>query len=98
MESLILAVTYVAKKGMASEFLSEVKSSKIPEKIASERGFIRYDYYISDECCDEILLIEEWDSEEHQREHLRTSHMEKLKDIKGKYILSTSVEKFSRKQ
>ena len=41
----------------------------------------------------EILLVEEWASEEDQQKHLQTAHMAQLKVIKEKYVLSTTLQK-----
>ena len=51
-----------------------------------------YDYFLSAERPDEILLIEEWASAEQQQTHLRQPHMQQLKQQKAQYIAETDVQ------
>ena len=55
-----------------------------------------YNYYFDVEEADKLLLVEEWVSEDKQQNHLKTAHMNAFKQIKEKYVLSTSVQ--SKKQ
>ena len=71
MKPLRLLVTYTAKSGQRDAFLRAVLQSGVPETIRQEDGCLRYDYFLSAERPDEILLIEEWASAEQQQTHLR---------------------------
>lgn len=93
MNGLVLLVTYKAKNGMGEKFIEEVRSAGIMEKIQAEDGFVKYDYYLSAADTNEILLVEEWSSEEQQQAHLLTAHMGELKSIKEKYVTDTAVRK-----
>ena len=42
---------------------------------------------------EEILLLEEWESEAHQRLHMEQEHMKRLMDIKNDCIAETRVQK-----
>ena len=79
---------------MRKKFLEEVKSAGIVGKIGLEEGFISYDYYLSADDPDKLLLVEKWSSEERQKAHLKTEHMGELKKIKEKYVTDTQVERF----
>lgn len=92
--NITLIVKYKCKAGMREKFLDEVKSAGIIDKIHRENGFIGYDYYLSADDPDKLLLVEKWSSEERQKAHLETEHMGKLKLIKEKYVTDTQVEKF----
>ncbi len=94
MMNITLIVTYKCKVGMRGKFLDEVKSAGIVDKIHRENGFISYDYYLSADDPDKLLLVEKWSSEERQKAHLETDHMGELKLIKEKYVTDTQVEKF----
>jgi len=93
MNGLVLLVTYKIKPGMREKFVEEIRSAGIIEKIRTEDGFVRYDYYLSIDDPNEILLAEEWSSEAQQQAHLHTDHMRKLKSIKEKYVTGTAVRK-----
>lgn len=54
---------------------------------------LRYDYYLSCQNEDEILLLEEWDTAEHQRIHMEQEHMKRLRVIKDDCIADTQLHK-----
>ena len=62
-------------------------------KIKCEDGFISYKYFYDAKEADDLLLVEEWESEEKQQNHLKTEHMKELKELKDKYLLDTKVTK-----
>ena len=94
MKHLVLLVTYKTKPDMREHFVSEVTASGILEQIRGEDGFVSYDYYYDAVDPDRLLLVEEWASEEHQKQHLQTDHMHRLQEIKEKYVMETAVRKF----
>ena len=93
--SVLLTVNYKAKDGMRESFVGEIISSGILDKIRHEDGIIRYEYYYDAADSSNILLLEEWKSEEHQQKHLLAPHMTALKEIKDRYISETDVRKFA---
>lgn len=92
MRPLRLLVTYTAKHDQRSAFLQAVLQSGLPEIVRREDGCLRYDYFLSAERPDELLLIEEWASAEQQQTHLRQPHMQQLKQQKEQYIAETDVQ------
>lgn len=94
MKHLVLLVTYKTGPNMREAFVAEVTASGILEQIRQEDGFVSYDYYYAAADQDRLLLVEEWVSEEHQKQHLQTDHMRRLQEIKEKYVLETAVRKF----
>lgn len=70
-------------------FIQKVKETGILDAIRAEDGCIKYDYYLSEKDPDEILLIEQWESKEHQQIHLTQPHMVLLKSFKDDYITKT---------
>lgn len=93
MQNLILFVTYTTNPGMREAFIQEVLKSGILEKIRCESGCLGYEYYRSVSRADEILLVEKWESEEHQTLHLKQPHMEILASIKNRHVSDTRVDK-----
>ena len=92
MKAVLLLVTYQMKAGMRNAFLQEVAQAGILEKIRQERGCLQYAYFLSAEDPDSLLLIEKWESPELQQAHLMQPHMEKLKEIKPRFVEQTIVE------
>ena len=90
---LTLLVTYTAKAGQRDAFLQAVLQSGLPERIRQEDGCLAYDYYFSAQDENELLLIERWQSAEHQRVHMQQPHMARLKAIKEQNVDSTTLGK-----
>ena len=70
-------------------FINKVKKTGILDAIRNENGCIKYDYYLSEKDPNEILLIEQWKSKNHQQIHINQPHMARLREFKGEYIVST---------
>ena len=90
---LKLSVNYFAKPGRRAEFLRRIVEGGILAAIRAEEGCLRYDYYLSCQNEDEILLLEEWDTAEHQRIHMEQEHMKRLRVIKDDCIADTQLHK-----
>ena len=70
-------------------FIQKVKETGILEAIRAEDGCIRYDYYLSEKDPNELLLIEQWESKQHQQIHITQPHMAQLRSFKDDYITNT---------
>ncbi len=70
-------------------FLEKVKETGVLEAIRNENGCIKYDYYLSEKDPCELLLIEQWETKDHQQVHLDQPHMDVLRGFKGDYITDT---------
>ncbi len=90
---LKLSVNYIAKPGRREEFLRRVVEEGILTAIRREEGCLRYDYYLSCQNEDEILLLEAWDTDEHQRIHMEQEHMKRLRAIKDECIAETKLNR-----
>ena len=92
-EQLILYVRYTAKPGCRESFVRDIVEKGILTQIRQEDGCLRYDYFLSAERPDEILLAEQWASPEQQEIHLRQPHMARLQQLKTAYIAETAVQR-----
>ena len=70
-------------------FIKKVKDTGILNAIRSEDGCIKYDYYLSEADTNELLLIEQWESKEHQQIHIAQPHMARLREFKDDFITNT---------
>ena len=70
-------------------FIQKMKDTGVLDAIRAEDGCIKYDYYLSEKDPDEILLIEQWESKQHQQVHMTQPHMTQMKTFKGDYITKT---------
>ena len=71
------------------EFLKKVKETGVLDAIRAENGCLKYDYYLSEKNDNELLLIENWESKQHQQIHLTQPHMDTLRGFKDNYIMNT---------
>ena len=94
MEELILYVKYQAKPGCRETFVRQIVEKGILTLIRQEPGCLAYDYYFSAQDENELLLIERWQSAEHQRVHMQQPHMDAVRAAKAQYIDSTELGKF----
>jgi quinol monooxygenase YgiN len=90
-------VIFKSKDGVREQFIKKIKEEGIVDAVRKEDGCIRYDYYFSEKDPNEILLIEAWESKKHQQIHIEQPHMARLREIKGDYILSTTLGEFEIK-
>ena len=91
--TLTLYVRYLAKPGCRESFLRQLTTEGIIDAIRREDGCLRYNYFLSAERPDEILLAEQWASPEQQEIHLRQPHMARLQQLKTAYIAETAVQR-----
>ena len=87
-------VVFKSFDGKREAFVERAKAEGIVDEIRKENGCIRYDYYYSEKDPNEILLIEEWESKEHQQIHIEQPHMARLREFKNDYIESTKLGEF----
>ena len=90
-------VSFECIDGKREEFLKEVKSQGILDAIRAEDGCLCYDYYLSAEDENKILLIEYWESKSHQEIHIGQPHMDKLRALNSKCIKSSHLGEFEFK-
>ena len=90
-----LDVIYKAKKGKRDEFLKKINEHNIPALSKAEDGNVQYDYFLSIENDDDILLLEKWADENEQKSHTQTAHCSLLQTIKAELIESTVLEKYT---
>lgn len=82
-------VKYTCLPGKREAYVERVKAEGILAAIRAEDGCVKYDYYFSQEDPNEILLIEQWESKQHQQVHLTQPHMDALRAMKATYISDT---------
>jgi len=84
-------VKFECKQGKREAFVEKMQESGVLDAIRAENGCIRYDYYYSEKDPCELLLLEQWESKEHQQIHISQPHMDSMRSFKDGYILSTKL-------
>lgn len=98
MSKFNICVSYTAKNaGDREYFVNELKKSGVLDAILAEDGCLRYEYFYSDQDPKALLLMERWESPEHQKAHMSMPHMKTAFEIKDKYIESATVSVFEVK-
>ena len=90
-------VVFKCFEGKREAFVEKVKAEGIVDAVRQEDGCYRYDYYYSEKDPNELLLIEAWESKKHQQIHIEQPHMARLRELKGDYIISTTLGEFEFK-
>lgn len=92
-----IQVVFKCFDGKRESFVERVKAEGVLDAIRAEDGCHRYDYYYSEADANELLLIEDWETKEHQQIHLAQPHMDTLRSFKGEYIESTAIKEIEIK-
>lgn len=95
MENMTLLVTYTCAPGRAAAYVQALKAGGVQEMIRAEDGCLRYDYCLSCEAPDTVVLLERWRDEAAQRSHLAQPHMEEVRRLKAAYVLDTRLERLT---
>ena len=90
-------VVFKCFPGKREAFVERVRAEGILDAVLAEDGCHRYDYYFSESDPCELLLIEAWETPEHQKVHIEQPHMAALRAMKADYIESTTLREFELK-
>ena len=94
METIILHCTYTCKSGMAEPFVQALKDSGAQESVWAEDGCLQYDYHISCEAPDTVVLLEQWRDAAALEQHQKQPHMETIRALKADYVTDMKLERF----
>ena len=85
---------YKGKEGNAKAFADEMESSGIADQIRSEEGNLRYQYFQPLDDPETILLIDSWTNQTAIDKHHASPMMKVITELREKYDLHMSVERF----
>lgn len=91
---ITLNVIYESNNNGALDYVKEVKETGLLDLIHQEEGNIQYEYFSSLENLNKVFLLEKWESKEAVEKHNTSNNMKKLGEIKQKYNIQTTVNKF----
>lgn len=95
MDHIILHVTYTCKPGKAEEFVRALKDSGLQEAVRAEDGCLQYDYHISCEVPDTVVLLEMWRDAAAVAAHSGQPHMKEIGRLKEQLVLNTDIRRFA---
>ena len=85
---------YTGKNGSARKFAEEMTSSGTVDAIRAESGNQRYEYYISMEDPETVLLIDSWTDQKAIDVHHASPMMKTIAELREKYDLHMTVERY----
>lgn len=83
--------------GKREGFVEKMEQTGILQAIRDEDGCLKYEYYYSQRDPDELLLIEQWQTKEHQQIHIGQPHMVRMQEFRSDYILNAALGEFEYK-
>ena len=92
--SIVVNLRYTGKSGSARAFAEEMTSSGTVDVIRNENGNLRYEYYLSFDDPETVLLIDEWTDQAAIDRHHASPMMQKIAELREKYDLHMTVERY----
>lgn len=92
--SITVNLRYTGKNGAAKKFSEEMTKSGTVQAIRDEPGNLRYEYYVSFDDPETVLLIDSWENQEAVDKHHATPMMHTIAALRDKYDLHMTVERY----
>ncbi len=96
--NLTINIYYTGENGSAKKFAEEMVSSGIVERVRTEKGNLRYNYFFPMDDPETVLLIDKCESQEALDEHHKSKMMEEIAKLREKYHIRMRVEQFVEKK
>ena len=88
-------IYYTGENGNAKKFAEEMISSGIIDKVRAEKGNEKYEYFLSTEDPETVVLMDKWKNEEALNIHHKSEMMKEISKLREKYKIKMRVEKFT---
>ena len=92
--AITVNLRYTGKNGNARKFAKEMTTSGTVAAIRSEPGNLRYEYYLSLDDPETVLLIDSWENQAAIDAHHASPMMATIAALREKYDLHMTVERF----
>lgn len=93
--SLIVNIYYAGENGSAKQFAEEMVKSGIVDRVRSEEGNERYEYFFPMDNTEAVMLIDTWRDQAALDAHHKTPMMKEIATLHEKYHLRMRVEKYT---
>ena len=94
MNGIIVHVTYHCLPGKAEPFVRLLKSRGLQARVRAEDGCLQYDYHLSCEAPDTVVLLEKWRDAAALDVHSRQPHMVEIAACKEGLVARTEIERY----
>ena len=95
---IIVRVKYRTPEGQREAFLQQLFEEGLPQACRAEEGNICYDYYLSYEDPNEILLLEMWKDGTALAEHGKQPHFNRIGQVRVEAGVKSTVESYDSKE
>ena len=85
---------YSGVDGNARKFAAEMEESGTAQKIRSEEGNVRYEYFFPMNDPETVLLIDAWENQEAIDRHHASPMMHTIAELREKYDLHMKAERY----
>ena len=92
--AITINIYYTGRNGNAKAFAAEMTESGVVERIRSEAGNLRYEYFFPMDDPETVLLIDSWTDQAAIDEHHRLPMMQEIIRLREKYDLHMKVERY----
>ena len=92
--SITVNLRYTGNNGSAKAFAEEMTNSGTVEAIRKEDGNLRYEYYLSLDDPETVLLIDEWTDQAAIDRHHASPMMQTIAQLRDKYDLHMTVQRY----
>lgn len=92
--AITVNLRYTGKDGSARKFAEEMTAGGTVAAIRAEAGNLRYEYYLSFEDPETVLLIDSWEDQEAIDIHHASPMMATIAALREKYDLHMTVERY----
>ena len=92
--SITVNLYYKGTDGSAKAFAEEMEARGIADAIRAEEGNEKYEYFISMNDSETVLLIDSWKDQESLDRHHASDMMRELAKLREKYDLHMNVERY----
>ena len=92
--TITINIYYTGKKGNARKFAKKMEKSGTADAIRKEKGNKRYEYFYPTNDKNTVLLIDSWESQEALDVHHSSQMMKKITELRNKYDLHMTDERY----
>ena len=92
--AITVNLRYSGTDGNARSFAEEMMSSGTVDKIRAEKGNLRYEYYVSLDDPETVLLLDSWANQAAIDVHHASPMMATIAALREKYDLHMTVERY----
>ena len=92
--AITVNLRYTGKNGSARNFAEEMTASGTVAAIRAEAGNLRYEYYLSFDDPETVLLIDQWRDQAAIDAHHASPMMAEIARLREKYDLHMTMERF----